>query len=105
MEYKPATIVDFDSVVLEKKVSSIIPDIIAFKGNKACLIEIAVTHFIDENKEKKIQQLKLPVLEIDISSLSAESINRDILKNILKQKRQNKSLQSSLRLQKKSFSI
>ncbi len=90
MEYKPATIVDFDSVVLEKKVSSIIPDIIAFKGNKACLIEIAVTHFIDENKEKKIQELKLPVLEIDISSLSTENLNRDILKSVLTNQIENK---------------
>lgn len=90
MEYKPATIVNFDSVVLEKKVSSIIPDIIAFKGNKACLIEIAVTHFIDENKEKKIQELKLPVLEIDISSLSTENINKDILKSVLTNQIENK---------------
>lgn len=90
MEYKPATTVDFDSVILEKKVSSIIPDIIAFKGAKSCLIEIAVTHFIDENKEKKIQELKLPVLEIDISSLSGENLNNEILRDVITNQIENK---------------
>ena len=47
-------------------------------------------HFIDENKEKKIQELKLPVLEIDISSLSTENLNRDILKSVLTNQIENK---------------
>lgn len=90
LEYKKASIVNFDSVTLEKKVSSFIPDVIAFKGDKPCIIEIAVTHFIDENKEKKIKELKLPVLEIDISSLMGEVLDKEVLKDIIINKIENK---------------
>lgn len=83
IEYKSATTVNFQSVLLEKRVSTIIPDIIAFIGNKTCLIEIAVTHFVDENKETKIKELNLPVLEIDISSLNGEILNKETLKDII----------------------
>jgi hypothetical protein len=90
IEYKSTKTVCFDSISLEKRVSTIIPDIIASIGNKICLIEIAVTHFIDENKERKIQELKLPVLEIDISSLAGENLNKEILRDIISNQIENK---------------
>ena len=90
MEYKKATAVRFDSVTLEKRVSSIVPDVIAFKGEKKCIIEIAVTHFIDENKERKIRELKLPVLEVDVSSLTGKNLNREVLRDIIVNQIENK---------------
>ena len=78
-------LVCFDSVCLEKRISSIIPDIVVTKDDKKCLIEIAVTHFVDKAKEKKIKELGYPLLEIDLSELYGETISRDQLSKIIKE--------------------
>lgn len=68
-EHKKPQIVNVDYVCLEKKLSNIVPDIIVSSKGHCCLIEIAVTSFIDEEKRRRIKDLGLPVLEIDISNL------------------------------------
>lgn len=62
----------FDSIVSERKLGSIIPDLILFKGNRQLLVEIAVTHFVDDVKRNKINELKIPVVEIDLSEFERE---------------------------------
>jgi hypothetical protein len=59
----------FDNVVLERKVGEIVPDIIAYIGNRPLMIEITVTHGIDDEKYDKIEQLGISTLEIDLSQL------------------------------------
>jgi len=83
LEYRPAAFYPCSNVILEKKISDIIPDIILEQGNQQVLVEIAVTHFIDEEKQKKIEKIGLPVLEVDLSDLRAEQLNRDELRNRL----------------------
>jgi hypothetical protein len=61
--------ISFDKVILEKRVNNIIPDIIAFKGEKMLMIEIACTHAIDEMKNDKIKALDISTLEIDLSDV------------------------------------
>lgn len=83
LEYRPAGFYACSNVILEKKISDIIPDIILVKGEQQVLVEIAVTHFIDEEKQKKIEKLGLPVLEVDLSDLRAEELNREELRKRL----------------------
>lgn len=83
MIYKSAQTVACEQVVLEKKISDIVPDIIVKIGERYCLIEIAVTHFVDETKTEKIKKLGLPVIEIDLSMLSGVELSRDNVKKIL----------------------
>lgn len=90
LEYKKSTTVKFDAVDLEKRVSSIVPDIIAHIGTRECLIEIAVTHFIDDNKLQKIHELKYPVLEIDVSSLIGKNFTKKELVNAIIKNTKNK---------------
>lgn len=72
----------FDSVQVEKKVDDFIPDIIGiFKGRKF-LIEIAVTHFVDKEKLKKLQTTKIPTIEIDLSSAARLSSKNDVIEAI-----------------------
>ncbi len=66
-EAKKARSVYCDEVHLEKKLESIVPDIIFIKGNYQCIIEIAVTHFVDDKKSAKIRELNLFALEINLS--------------------------------------
>ena len=89
--YKKSRQIICDSVVLEKRVSSIIPDIIVNVGGKECLIEIAVTHFVDEDKAKKIQEVGLPLIEINLSDLRGDILNREKIKTIISDKEDNKS--------------
>ena len=62
----------FDQVELEQSRADFIPDVIATKDGTECLIEIAVTHFIDNEKEEKIRELGLSVLEIDLRSFNGD---------------------------------
>lgn len=81
--YKPADVIEFDKIILEKTISDIIPDIIASKNEQKCLVEIAVTHFVDEEKEQKIRELGISALEIDLSSLVGEDLDEQLLTDII----------------------
>lgn len=83
LEYRLAGFYSCSNVILEKKISDIIPDIILVQDEQLVLVEIAVTHFIDEEKQKKIEELGLSVLEVDLSDLRAEELNRKELQNRL----------------------
>ncbi len=81
--YKTAQTVMCEQVILEKKISDIVPDVIVKIGERYCLIEIAVTHFVDETKAEKIKKVGLPVIEIDLSELSGMELNKDNVNKIL----------------------
>jgi hypothetical protein len=54
------------------------PDIVLFKfGKPVFFIEIAVTHFVDEDKFKKIEKHGVSCLEIDLSKCSIEDLEKD----------------------------
>jgi hypothetical protein len=65
----PEKIVSVDSVELESWLIDMRPDIVVKLGDQSYLVEIAVTHFVDEHKKAKIRRLKIPAFEIDVSSL------------------------------------
>ena len=77
--YRKSSVVNCDSVSLEKKISSIVPDIIVTAKGRKCLIEVAVTHFVDEEKEQKIKEIGLPLFEIDLSNLYNSEFSREEL--------------------------
>lgn len=67
---RPEGIVEFDSVVLEDRaIDDIIPDVVAFKGGRPLLVEIAVTHPCDSEKIVKIRANGVAAIEIDLSGL------------------------------------
>lgn len=71
-----------DNVELEKKFGSVIPDVIVYSGDKVLFIEIYVTHAINWEKLKKLKELKIPTIEIDLSDLN-DSISKEELENIV----------------------
>lgn len=75
----------FDKIEVEKWEGNFIPDIKCFVGNKQLLIEITVTHGIDDRKLEKIQSNDVPLLEINLSMLE-HSINKRTLAKALYQK-------------------
>lgn len=69
-----------EEVELEKKVSDFIPDIILKKGDEIILVEIYVTHAVDEIKRKKIVEANLPVIEIDLSEFVHDDMTKEDLR-------------------------
>ncbi len=89
--FKKRGLLNCETVVLEKRVSDIIPDIVVTSGNRTFFIEIAVTHFIDETKLEKIRKLKIPTLEINLSGIIDSPISKEELKEIIVNSFNNKS--------------
>lgn len=77
----------FDSVVSEKNLGEIRPDITALYNDKPIVIEIAVTNSINTYKKSKIHSLGYLALEIKIDD---RSLNKQSLKKLLLESPKNK---------------
>lgn len=69
-----------DDVILEKKVGDIIPDIIVLCDGKYFIVEIYVTHSVDDDKKDKIREYKISAIEIDLSQIPHESLDKEFLR-------------------------
>nr|WP_321237222.1 competence protein CoiA family protein [uncultured Psychroserpens sp.] len=90
----------YSCYITEKKLHDIIPDIQVKNGlNEIWVIEIAVTHKVDDLKLQKIKALNLNCLEIDLSSInkfiSKEDLKKIIIDEVYNKKILNKALESS----------
>jgi len=74
-------IIKFNSVVSEKRTDGIIPDIIAKVKNAELLVEVKVTHGVDEEKKKRIHDLGYSALEVDLFDL--RNVNFETLEEVL----------------------
>lgn len=79
----------FDLVELEKNLDNIRPDIIAYQGSTPFLVEVAVTHFSDNEKIKLIKEKSISAIEIDLSGLSY-TITKEKLRQLVINKVENK---------------
>ena len=86
----PETRIKIEYVELEKKTDDIIPDIILHFCERQLIIEISVTHKVDNVKLEKIKNLGISTLEIDLSKYD-KTISKSELKHILINSNENKS--------------
>lgn len=70
-------LLEFDRSELEYRIDDIVPDIIVYKNNASLMIEIAVTHFIDEEKKEKIKRLGISTIEINLNIEDIDYANFD----------------------------
>ncbi|MCM1314522.1 MAG: hypothetical protein NC244_04030 [Alistipes senegalensis] len=82
----PELKIKIDHVELEKKIDNIIPDIILTSGNRQLIIEIKVTHKVDDKKLEKIRNTGISAIEIDLSKYD-RIISKSELKEFLIKKR------------------
>jgi len=61
--------IQLDSVVLEQSIDDFKPDIVVQSNGTTYLVEVAVTHFVKDEKQAKINRKKIPTFEIDVSHL------------------------------------
>lgn len=76
------TLLEIDQIVLEERIESIIPDILVQVHGARCLIEIYVTHKVDDAKLEKVKKLNIAALEIDFSHINRE-VNDEVISEIL----------------------
>jgi len=60
----PAQFVQFDNVHSEQNEGDVRPDIVGYVGGSPLFIEVAVTHFVDLDKERKLRARGVSVLEL-----------------------------------------
>jgi len=75
--------VKITSVELETRIQDIIPDLIVTIGSEEIIVEIFVTHPIDEQKKYKIKQMGMSCIEIDLSSYKDKTIDYETLERLL----------------------
>jgi hypothetical protein len=74
--YFPAQLIRFDQVQVEQRAGDLRPDLILHAGARRLLVEVAVTHAAPEQKIKRLQQLGLPALEIDVLAMYQQAIRQ-----------------------------
>ena len=81
----PGRSIDIESVELEKRFDDIIPDIVVYAGGKSFFVEIFVTHPINDEKLKKLENRNISTIEVDLShverNISVDELSEILLKN------------------------
>ncbi len=75
--------VEFDAVLVEHQEGDIRPDLVAIKGNRRLYIEVAVTHFIDDEKLRRIRARKTAAIEIVVPYTLNETVSWDRLRQLV----------------------
>jgi hypothetical protein len=63
------TTYSLDRVEVEKSINDFRPDLIGYVNGTPLIIEVAVTHFVDDEKAEKIKKADISAIEIDLSHL------------------------------------
>lgn len=71
-----------ESAEVERKTGTVIPDVIVEMSGRRFLVEVTVTHGVDEAKLRKIRELRLSCLEIDLSD-APRDLNREELEKVV----------------------
>ena len=58
-----------DEVWLERKVGGVIPDIVIRSGDEQFLLEVYVTHAVDDTKKRKLEAAGLSAMELDLRAM------------------------------------
>lgn len=61
-----------DSVKLEHRIGGVIPDIVLECKGRPLIVEIFVSHAVDEEKKKKLKFLGIPAIEINLSEIDRD---------------------------------
>lgn len=73
---------NISEVVLENKIGGIIPDVILNCEGKIFIVEIFVSHPVDEEKKQKIRDMNVSAVEYDLSKVD-RNISKDELRGII----------------------
>jgi len=94
-----------DSVTVEKKFDSIVPDLLLNINGSRLLVEIYVTHKVDQTKKNYLETNKLETIEIDLHK-EKRDLTRELLKEyILNAKNSYWIFNDILEIKKREFEL
>ena len=67
-----------ESIALEHRVANVVPDVLAHVRGRPLLIEVRVTHEVDDEKTKRIQNLDVSAVEVDLSGAPRDLLPNDL---------------------------
>ena len=82
-EVAPQRCYRIESVAVERKLGSIIPDLIVRISGRTLLVEVTVTHGVDSEKLRKIRELGVSCVEIDLSDAERELAREELEKIVV----------------------
>lgn len=91
--------VSYQPIGIEKSYGDFVPDAVIEIGKRECLVEILVTHAVDDEKAEKVRRQGVPMFEIDLSALKDSGPKREEVKEAVLETAPRKWINNS-RLQK-----
>ncbi|MEO1036984.1 MAG: competence protein CoiA family protein [Pseudomonadota bacterium] len=74
---------DLESVVLEKRLGNIVPDVLVHIEGEPLIVEMKVTHEVDSEKFEKVRALGISAIEIDLSDLDRNMSLIDLKEHVV----------------------
>lgn len=81
--HRPATWCDFTEAETEKRMDDIQPDFVARFGDQWLAVEVAVTHFVEQEKLTKLRARNLWSIEIDLALVDRRHWNWELLRELI----------------------
>ncbi len=69
-----------DRVEVEQAINDFIPDVLVYLKNSPLIVEIYVTHKVDDEKKQKIKNSEISAIQIDLSNIDREITEAEIKK-------------------------
>jgi hypothetical protein len=79
---RPEKLATYDRTEVEPRLPGLVPDIILRSGEHQLVVEVAVTHRVDDNKLSRVESLGLPAVEIRLNPADA-CLSREELRSKL----------------------
>ena len=76
-------VVRFERTCAEVWEHGIRPDVVGYRGERRLFVEMYFRHRVDEGKRRKIRELQLPAIEVDLSDLDVSTGFEAILQRVL----------------------
>jgi competence protein CoiA len=80
---RPEIWIDFQTADAEKSFGKVRPDVTIETGNEMLFVEIAVTHFVDEEKQQALKKMGSPTIEINLAGIEREKWDWAFLREVV----------------------
>lgn len=81
-QVRPEKLAIYDRTDVEPRLSGLVPDIVLRNGEHQLVVEVAVTHRVDDKKLSRVESLGLPAVEIRLNPADA-CLSREELRSKL----------------------
>lgn len=82
----PNRSVNINKVSLEQVINDFKPDVVLESDGHQLFVEVAVTHFVDDEKLEKVRRHGVSMIEMDLSDLKNEPVSYEVVEKALADK-------------------